>query len=138
MKKRAGKGKSNLVCGACRDVAPIFRPSMRGREVGHIKHMYCAKCGVERPFIEHTADKIETMWALEAIDSSKELGLLTRMYNSNTGEFLTQEEQTEMLIGICKELEAEGLEWKVDLVCRMLVDRGYVVHVLQDFRPNRK
>lgn len=140
MKKRTGK-KSDLVCGACGSVAPIFRPSMKGREVGHVKHMYCSTCGTERPFIEHTAHgAVEKFWTLEAINNEPEYDVALskgcRTYSVESGEFIELEEQiglfTDAKLSMYEDVKRND---KVNTLINIIEARGYKIHVLEDNRP---
>lgn len=140
MKKRKGN-KSDLVCGACGSVAPIFRPSMKGREVGHVKHMYCSTCGTERPFIEHTAyGAVEKFWTLEAINNEPDYDVAlpknAKTYSLKSGEFIELEEQIELFtdakLSMSEDVKRKD---KVNTLIEIIEARGYKIHVLEDNRP---
>lgn len=141
MKKRKGS-KSELVCGACNDVAPIFRPSRKEREVGHIKHMYCSVCEQERPFIEHTAHEgVEKYWVLEGMrnvsDYDVEFSKGARIFNKELGEFLELEEQIKLVseAKLAVPTDAKRAD-RLNILMEVIELRGNNIHLLEDNRPN--
>ena len=52
MRSRTKRYYSTLTCSVCGLKMTIPRPRSKKRKEGHIKTMYCAKCGVIRDFKE--------------------------------------------------------------------------------------
>ena len=121
---------SRLTCGACGTASPIARKASSTRDLGHVKHMHCAKCEATKPFIEHVADTVEGLWIKEATHNSYELNQVTTLYNPTREEVLNKKDKVEVL----KEVESElGEGWTPDKACESLEDRGYVIHIMNAY-----